>query len=257
MTVNTGDGIDRVGVVDSPTKGNISISTGNDNDQVGLLRVSSVNITVNGGNGDYRLTGTGDRIGLAGVTAANVTLDGGDGGTRRTPGLSEIGVTGSTIQGNLTIRTGNGIDQVGIGEHAQIEQLREQLDAHPYGKAVSIDDAVGPTAVSGIVSINTGNYSNDYVAINKLTASVLRLNMGPKNDTVIIGNNLLVTQEATINTGGGNDTLELMDVSPEVFLAGLQASRLIDGGAGVDTLKSDPDFTTPLDAVFKNWETLL
>ena len=44
--------------------------------------------------------------------------------------------------------------------------------------------------MSGIVSINTGNYSEDYAAINKLTASVLRLNMRARNHTVIIGEGL-------------------------------------------------------------------
>jgi hypothetical protein len=266
LTVTTGNGYDRVGVIDSDVGGNISISTGNENDQAGLLRVTTNgNLTVSGGNGNYTKPdengNRGDRIGIAGVTATSVTLDGGSGGANRTPGLSEIGVTGSTIRGNLTIKSGNGIDQVGIGIHPEItEQLQEQL-VHPRGEVISLGGAVGAVSVgtfgnakTGTVSINTGNYSQDYVAIGDLTARVLKLTMGPGDDTVVVRDNIQVTQEVTIKTNAGNDTLAIVG-NPGAFVANLPAKKLIDGGTGNgDTLKSDPVFTLPLDAVFKNWE---
>jgi hypothetical protein len=182
LSVSTGAGRDRIGILDSFVAGNVSIFSGDDNDQVGLLRVTTNgSLTVNGGNGDWQSEGLGDQIGLAGViVAGNATLDGGDGGTRRTPGFSKIGVTGSTFDGNLTIKTGNGIDQIGVGVHDEIEEQLEDQLIHPKDEEIDIAGEVWWVNVpNGIVSINSGNYSQDVVAIGDLTTRVLRLTMIP------------------------------------------------------------------------------
>jgi hypothetical protein len=257
LTVNTGNGDDRVGVVDSIFQGDINIATGSDNDQVGLFNVIALHrtITVNTGNGNNGL----DVIGLAGVEARNAVLNGGNTGTRGPWGASSIGVTKSTFTGDLTIRQGHAADWVVIGDHNELEDAFDELK-DPFGNPIQVE--MGTVSVNGTVRITTNsdgltNQFGDGVLIGDLTALVLRVDTGLGNDRVTIRSNVVVTQEFDLRLGGQNDTLRI-EVAPDVFLASLPAKRLIDGGAGTDTLQSNPVFPQPLDGtVFKGWERVV
>ena len=54
-------------------------------------------------------------------------------------GLSEIGVTGSTITGNLTIKTGNAPDVVGIGDGDEIMAKLAELLVDRDGDPIDLD----------------------------------------------------------------------------------------------------------------------
>ena len=261
LTISTGSGNDRVGLVDSTIPGNISISTGNNNDQVGLVRVhTDASITVKAGNGAYQnADDKGDRIGLAGVTAVkNVTLDGGSAGTRGPWGASEVGVTGSKIDGNLTIKTGNAPDAVGIGDGDEIigtmQAFLVDLDEAP----IDLTGATGKVHVdNGIVSINTGKYSDpkgdsdDWVVVDNASAKVFRLTTGKGNDNAKIVGEVAATQEVSVKMLEGDDWLTLA-----VDVAEFPAKALVDGGAGgFDTLETpDPGIVALFPKVFKSWE---
>ena len=269
LTISTGSGNDRVGLLDSTTTGNISISTGNDNDGVGLVRVQTPgHITVSAGNGDTGEEGLSERIGLAGVTAKNVTLDGGSTGTRPPWGRSQIGVTGSVINGNLTIKTGNAPDEIGIGSGDEILARLADLLVDRNGDPIDLTGATGRVHVdNGTVSITTGKYCvsdkypdleldcDDWVLIDNASAKVFRLDTGRGNDNAKIAGDVAAAQEVTVKMADGDDWLTLA-----VPLEQIPNKRLVDGGkAGQDTLENPYELSHPLPpalaAVFRNWET--
>ena len=262
LTISTGSGNDRVGLLDSTVPGNISISTGNNNDQVGLVRVhTDASITVKAGNGAYQnADDKGDRIGLAGVTAVkNVTLDGGSAGTRGPWGASEVGVTGSKIDGNLTIKTGNAPDAVGIGDGDEIIGTMQAFLVDLNDDPIDFSDATGKVHVdNGIVSINTGKYSDpkgdsdDWVVVDNASAKIFRLTTGKGNDNAKIVGDVAATQEVSVKMLEGDDWLTLA-----VDVAEFPAKALVDGGAGgFDTLETpNPEIVDLFPKVFKDsWE---
>jgi hypothetical protein len=283
LTVNTGNGHDQVGVVDSQglgSKSNIRISTGNGNDAVGMVRVTTPgDITVNVGNSVGSEPRYGDGIALAGITAKNVTLDGGD-ARNRTPGMSAIGVTGSNVSGNLTIKTGTGPDQVAVGDDSAkdageengevsgeasdngddnggsddpapedgplIAALKEFL-VNPEGEPIDLDGAIGPVNVpNGTLSIHTGSYAGT-----------------GRDDTVLV--NELHARVFRLDTGPADDVAAIygnVRVDHEVrinmgndndwltlavdALDDLPLRALIDGGKGTDTLENPYGLSHPL-----------
>jgi hypothetical protein len=240
VTINTGNGDDEIGVVDSTVSGNIRVDTGNSTsggaDQVGLIRVTVANLTVNNSLGNAG-------FGLAEVNAADVSLNGGNSVNRTNAnfGYSWIGVTNSTMA-NLTIRQGHPPDEVLIGIHEDIETNFQIPDpASEVGESIAYQ--MGTVTVNGTVRVDSntpGRVSyDDVVRISHLQAQVLRVNTGLGNDEVAIGEGMNVTQEFRVAMSGGSDTLLLEVADPAAFVAGLPANAVIDGGSGTDTLKKN------------------
>jgi hypothetical protein len=201
VTINTGSGNDQIGMVESEITGNIRIDTGSSSgfgqgdvgDQVGLIRVKAGNLTVNNSLGHAG-------FGLAEVTAANVILNGGNSVLSRTAnfGKSWIGVTNSDLA-NLTIWQGHPSDVVVIGVH---DALVDSIQIPDPSTNDPIPYAVGLVKVAGTVRVDTntpGRASHgDVVRISDLEASVLRVNTGLGNDTLIIGERVAINSEFTI-----------------------------------------------------------
>jgi hypothetical protein len=259
-TLNTGSGDDKIGVVDSAITGNIKIDTGNSTggggdgeDQVGLIRVTVKNLSLNNSLGNAG-------FGMAEVNAANVSLNGGNSVNRRNAnfGYSWIGVTNSTMA-NLTIRQGHPPDWVLIGIHEDFETDFQIPDpASEEGESIAYQ--MGTVTVNGTARVDSntpGRVSfDDVVRISHLETQVLRVNTGLGNDEVAIGEEMNVTQEFKVGMGGGRDTLLLEVPDPAAFVADLPAGAVIDGGSGTDTLKKY-NHLAPLDAVFRSWESIL
>jgi hypothetical protein len=244
FTINTSHGNNQVAVVDSVIARNINITTGNNNDQVGLVNVKNA-ATINIRTGH----GAKDQIGIAGVEATNILLDGGNAGRGATRGTAEIGVTGTTLNGNLTIQTGIGDDQVGVGNNAWLIDQIEGLVAEVLGEEeFDLGSAADTVRVTGNVSITT-NTGSDTVLIEDLIAAptpragfTINTSHG-NNQIVVLESN--IARNINITTGNNNDQVGLVNVKnaaniairtghgakDQIGIAGVEAaSILLDGG---------------------------
>ena len=259
LTVSTGGGVDKVRILSSSITGALGISTGGEADDIGLNSVSvTSNITINAGlnlgrfvNDEFQ--GDPDRIGIVGGDAINVTVDTGDSGRDKTSGIGEVGITGTEISGNLTIKTGNNADLIGVGNDSDlIEEMEEliELVAGATTGAVSVGNAV--SIVSGM--------GYDRIRVHTLSAKVFKLDTGLGPDIARINALSVVPNtpksQLSIKMGDGDDRLTLTNTDVSSF-----ASKLVDGGNGSDTLITEIEnevTTGPVivanDAFFKNWE---
>lgn len=283
LTVTTGGGVDKVRILSSSITGALGISTGSEADDIGLNSVNvTSNITINAGlnlgkfipvidpvtgkqkieNGSpvEEFIGDPDRVGIVGGEAVNVSVDMGDSGRDTTSGIGEVGITGTEINGNLTIKTGNNADLIGVGNDSDlIEEMKELIELVEVADKVLSVGASGPVSVGNTVSIVSG-MGFDRIRVHTVSAKVFKLDTGLGWDTVRI-NALSVApntlkSQLSIKMGDGDDRLTLTNTDVSSF-----TSQLVDGGMGSDTLITkieNEDTTGPvittIDTVFKNWE---
>lgn len=180
-----------------------------------------------------------------------MTVDTGDSGRDKTSGIGEVGITGTEISGNLTIKTGNNADLIGVGNDSDlIEEMEEliELVAGATTGAVSVGNAV--SIVSGM--------GYDRIRVHTLSAKVFKLDTGLGPDIARINALSVVPNtpksQLSIKMGNGDDRLTLTNTDVSSF-----ASKLVDGGNGSDTLITEVEGNTgPVitenDLFFKNWE---
>ncbi|MCL4202882.1 MAG: LEPR-XLL domain-containing protein [Pirellulaceae bacterium] len=222
VTLNSGRGDDLVAITSADVTGALSINTGDGYDTLGLWQVAVTsaksNVSINTGN-------QSDRIAIVELQAAgNVTLDSGNAVADEEPG-DQVLVTNSDIEKNLTVKTGKGHDQVGIGTgdfiDAALEELLLEFEWDGYG---IVADLVN---VGGKLTVSTGN-GWDGLSISWCD---------------IVGS-------ASVDMGGGTDECEILDTTvgagasvkmgagDEDYLAvgdtDVTGKVTLDGGSGID-----------------------
>lgn len=177
--------------------------------KVNLKDGDDVVAIVGSGGGTFHATGdvkvtTGkgnDRILVAGLQAdGKVTLNSGN-ATGEGAG-DQVLVTDSQVGKNLSVKTGNGHDQVGIGQGEPLDTMLEDFLVEMEWE--ELDVLPGDVQVQGKLSVTTGN-GNDQVMIgdSQIGGSV-SVNTGGGTDEAMI-QNLDVEGGASLKMGGGND----------------------------------------------------
>ncbi len=235
VTVNSGKGFDQVVMASSEVLGALSIKTGDDDDAVALWQVQAGStVSINTGNHS-------DLIGVAELhSAGNVTVNSGNAGA----GFSDLVIlTNSEMDKNLSVKTGNGDDEVGIGDSdniaAALAGLLEEFGWEDFG---IVADAV---EVLGKFTVGTGS-GWDVLSIGEcdITGSA-SVDAGSGDDLCEILD-CIVRAGASVKMGAGDDGLEIggTDTTGKVTL---------DGGAGFDVLNDLGGNTFTQEPVFKGF----
>jgi len=217
VTVNSGNGVDQVVVASSEVLGALSVKTGDGEDAVALWQVAAGStVSINTGNDS-------DLIAAAELQAAgNVTVNSGNAGA----GFNDqVILTGSEMAKNLSVKTGNGDDRVGIGDSDNIDAALADLLAEFGWDGLGIE--AGPVAVLGKFSVGTGSGSDDLSIGWCDIAGSAAVDMGSDSDGCEILDTT-VGAGASVKMGAGDDELAVWGTD---VLAG---KVTLDGGPGYD-----------------------
>lgn len=214
VTVNTGKGADGVVIASSHIAGSLTVNTGDGDDGVALWQVQAGStVSINTGNHS-------DLIAVVELQAAgNVTVNSGNAGAGSS---DQVLITDSNMDKNLSVKTGNGDDKVGIGDSVEIDAaLADLLAEYEWEDLGIVAEAV---AVWGKLTVGTGS-GFDLLSIGLCEiAGSASVDMGAGDDGCEILDTI-VGAGASVKMGAGEDGLAIGDSQ-------VTGKATLDGGAG-------------------------
>lgn len=274
LSVTSLSGNDTVVIVNPKVTGNLTVDTGDGNDTMGVFGSFAAAVdnhvaladgysvlgilTVKSRNGDdiaalkgLKAGGTlvismangNDTIGVADVQVVkNLTIDAGNGGSGQLPG-DKVHITRTRVDGDVSITTGNGPDQVELGDFYGTFQTMQLLfnRFEPMIHELATIQA-GSLGAGGRLTITTGNL-DDEVLLQNVKAKQMTINTGSGNDHFFLRQGC-TADDAVVAMDSGSD---------KVFVDGVISIRKLslDGGAGRDELWPRP---YPTNWTVKNFE---
>ena len=238
VTLKTGRGHDLVVLSDLEASKDLTVDTGAGNDTVALWQVTgNANVTVQTGDND-------DWIAIADLQAVgNLTVNSGN--ATAAVGGDQVLVTNSAVGKNLSVSTGSGHDQVGVGQGELLDPMLMDFLAEMEWDGLGIlPDEV---QVQGNLTVATGN-GNDGLVIGKcMIGGSASIDTDGGTDEVLI-KTMDIWGGASVKMGSGNDDyLGIQDTQ-------VAGTVRLDGGAGGDTLHDLGDNWYPLIQLPKGFE---
>jgi len=238
VTVNTGSGSDEVVIASARVAGALAVNTGDGEDGVALWQVQA-DSTVSINTGKHS-----DVIGVVELLAkGNVTVDSGNAGA----GFSDrVILTDSDMDKDLSVKAGDGDDEVGIGDSdniaAALAALLEEFGWDDFG----IES--GAVEVLGKFTVATGS-GIDFLSIGWCDiAGSAAVDTGSGNDLCEILDTT-VGAGASVKMGAGDDGLGTGDIH-------VTGKVTLDGGSGLDDVWEAWGDNTYTELVYKGFETL-